>query len=87
MRRLVTIRMLSLHPACTHRVGNSAPWCSHTCSGKDARLKGFEFPKALHLEPHPFSIQQDLITPKMSLKRPQLAKHYKAQVRQLPGLR
>jgi long-subunit acyl-CoA synthetase (AMP-forming) len=44
------------------------------------RLKGFEFPRALHLEPHAFSIDHDLITPKMSLKRPQLLKYYKKQV-------
>jgi long-chain acyl-CoA synthetase len=43
-------------------------------------MKGFEFPKALHLEASPFSIERDLITPKLSLKRPQLLKHYKQQV-------
>lgn len=52
----------------------------HPYAGKAARLKGFEFPKAIHLEPHPFSIEHDLITPKLSLKRPQLLKYYKKQV-------
>lgn len=51
------------------------------CSaGKDARLKGFEFPKGVHLDAEAFSIDHDLITPKMSLKRPQLLKYYKKQV-------
>ncbi|KAF6251919.1 acetyl-CoA synthetase-like protein [Scenedesmus sp. NREL 46B-D3] len=53
---------------------------SLTATGKEARLKGFEFPKAVHVEPEPFSIEQDLVTPKLSLKRPQLKKHYKAQI-------
>lgn len=52
----------------------------HLAAGKAARLKGFEKPKAIHLEPHPFSIEHDLITPKLSLKRPQLLKYYKKQV-------
>ena len=49
-------------------------------AGKGARLKGFEFPKAVHLDSENFSIDHDLITPKMSLKRPQLLKYYKANV-------
>jgi long-chain acyl-CoA synthetase len=49
-------------------------------AGKEARLKGFEFPKAVHVDPEPFSIEHDLITPKLSLKRPQLLKYYKAKV-------
>jgi long-chain acyl-CoA synthetase len=52
-------------------------WC---VAGKEVRLKGFEFPKAVHLDPEPFSIDNDLITPKMSLKRPQLLKYYQKQV-------
>lgn len=52
-------------------------WC---VTGKEVRLKGFEFPKAVHLDPEPFSIDNDLITPKMSLKRPQLLKYYQKQV-------
>jgi hypothetical protein len=34
----------------------------------------------VHLDPEPFSIEHDLITPKLSLKRPQLLKYYKAKV-------
>lgn len=33
--------------------------------------------KAIHLEPHPFDMERDLITPTFKLKRPQLLKYYK----------
>lgn len=56
-------------------------------TGKAAALKGFELPKAIHLDHHPFSVEADLITPKLSLKRPQLLKHYKTQVGHFPGRR
>jgi len=49
-----------------------------------AKLKGFEVPRAIHLEPHPFSVENGLMTPKLSLKRPQLLSRYRAEVR-APG--
>lgn len=49
-------------------------------AGKSAKLKGFEFPKAVFLEPNAFSVENDLMTPKFSLKRPNLTKHYKKQI-------
>ncbi|KAF4356822.1 hypothetical protein G4B88_030119 [Cannabis sativa] len=36
-----------------------------------------ENPKAIYLEPNPFDMERDLITPTFKLKRPQLLKHYK----------
>jgi hypothetical protein len=68
------LHIASCQLAVQHRLGCPA-------AGKESRLKGFEFPKSVHLDPTPFSIDADLITPKMSLKRPQLLKHYKKQVR------
>jgi hypothetical protein len=41
------------------------------------QLKGFEMLKAIILDPTPFSIERDLITPTFKLKRPQLLKYYK----------
>ncbi|GBF99011.1 hypothetical protein Rsub_11815 [Raphidocelis subcapitata] len=51
-----------------------------TAAGRAAKLKGFELPRAVHLEWEPFSVENGLVTPKFSLKRPQLLAHYKKQV-------
>ncbi|KAL5562566.1 hypothetical protein UlMin_032313 [Ulmus minor] len=40
-------------------------------------LRGFEMLKAIHLEPNPFDMKRDLITPTFKLKRSQLLKYYK----------
>lgn len=51
--------------------------------GKTNNLRGFEMLKAIHLEPHPFDMERDLITPTFKLKRPQLLKCYKDCIDQL----
>ncbi|KAL3360652.1 hypothetical protein AABB24_013873 [Solanum stoloniferum] len=48
-----------------------------TKAGKERKLKGFEFIKALHLDPVPFDMERDLLTPTFKKKRPQLLKYYK----------
>ncbi|RLM58989.1 long chain acyl-CoA synthetase 2 [Panicum miliaceum] len=52
-------------------------------TGKKLGLRGFEMLKAVHLEPVPFSIEKDLITPTFKLKRPQLLKYYKDHIDQM----
>ena len=49
-------------------------------TGKDAKLKGFEIVKAIHLDSVQFSVESDLLTPTFKLKRPQLLKHYQSKV-------
>ncbi|GAB4844591.1 Long chain acyl-CoA synthetase 4 [Ancistrocladus abbreviatus] len=44
---------------------------------KENKLKGFEFIKVVHLDPTPFDIERDLLTPTLKKKRPQLLNHYK----------
>ncbi|KAL9349849.1 hypothetical protein Peur_057104 [Populus x canadensis] len=44
--------------------------------GKEKKLKGFEFIKAIHLDPEPFDMERDLTTPTYKKKRPQLLKYY-----------
>jgi hypothetical protein len=43
-------------------------------------LKGFEFIKAIHLDPEPFDMERDLITPTYKKKRPQLLKYYQVSL-------
>ncbi|KAG8661910.1 long chain acyl-CoA synthetase 4 isoform X1 [Manihot esculenta] len=45
-------------------------------TGKEKKLKGFEFVKSVHLDPEPFDIERDLLTPTYKKKRPQLLKYY-----------
>ncbi|PWA39157.1 AMP-dependent synthetase and ligase family protein [Artemisia annua] len=44
--------------------------------GKEKKLKGFEFVKAIHLDPVPFDMERDLLTPTFKKKRPQMLKYY-----------
>ncbi|KAE9447217.1 hypothetical protein C3L33_20871, partial [Rhododendron williamsianum] len=46
-------------------------------TGQKNKLRGFEMLRAVHLEPNPFDIERDLVTPTFKLKRPQLQKYYK----------
>ncbi|KAF5833313.1 hypothetical protein DUNSADRAFT_10434 [Dunaliella salina] len=48
--------------------------------GKEDRLKGFELIKNVHLEPTPFSIEEDLLTPTFKFKRPQLQRKYQKEL-------
>ncbi|XP_028072338.1 long chain acyl-CoA synthetase 2-like isoform X5 [Camellia sinensis] len=52
-------------------------------TGQKNKLRGFEMLRAVHLEPYPFDIERDLITPTFKLKRPQLLKYYKDRIDQL----
>ncbi|KAF3778312.1 Long chain acyl-CoA synthetase 2 [Nymphaea thermarum] len=52
-------------------------------TGQANKLRGFELLKAVHLEPRPFDMERDLITPTFKLKRQQLLKYYKDIVDEL----
>ncbi|XP_057550300.1 probable CoA ligase CCL6 [Amaranthus tricolor] len=47
------------------------------------KLRGFEMLKAVFLEPVPFDIERDLMTPTFKMKRPQLLKHYKEVINEM----
>lgn len=49
-------------------------------TGKEAKLKGFEMVKSLHLVEEHFTVENDLMTPSMKLKRPQLQKAYQKEL-------
>lgn len=44
--------------------------------GKENKLKGFEFIKAIHLDPVPFDMERDLLTPTYKKRRAQFLKYY-----------
>ncbi|KAI3493400.1 hypothetical protein L1887_41789 [Cichorium endivia] len=47
-----------------------------TSIAKEKKLKGFEFVKAVHLDPVPFDMDRDLLTPTFKKKRAQFLKYY-----------
>eukprot|EP01099_Mayorella_cantabrigiensis_P002536 TRINITY_DN2103_c0_g1_i2.p1 TRINITY_DN2103_c0_g1~~TRINITY_DN2103_c0_g1_i2.p1 ORF type:complete len:666 (+),score=164.43 TRINITY_DN2103_c0_g1_i2:48-2000(+) len=48
-----------------------------------AKLHGFEIPKAFHLSPELFSVENDLLTPTFKLKRPQAKAKYLEEIRKM----
>ncbi|KAL0384138.1 UNVERIFIED_CONTAM: Long chain acyl-CoA synthetase 2 [Sesamum radiatum] len=50
-------------------------------TAKTHNLRGFEMLRGVHLEPVPFGIDRDLVTPTFKLKRPQLLKYFKVKSR------
>lgn len=45
------------------------------------QLKGFEFIKAVHVDPVPFDMDRDLLTPTFKKKRAQFLKYYQVSSR------
>ena len=54
--------------------------------GRKAGLKGFEIPKAIHLHPDQFSVDNGLLTPTFKLKRPAARKTFQRQIDRLYAL-
>lgn len=51
--------------------------------GKDNKLKGFEIIKAVYLDPVPFDMERDLLTPTYKKKRNQFFKYYKNAIEEM----
>lgn len=48
--------------------------------GKEAKLQSFELVQAIHLRPKEFTIEEDLLTPTMKLRRNNLVKSFRAEI-------
>ena len=46
-------------------------------------MNGFELPRAIHLEPVEFSVDNGFLTPSFKLKRPNLKKSYLDKIEEL----
>merc|ERR1719231_472093 len=54
-----------------------------TATGKAGKLKGFEAVKAVFLDPKPFDMERDMLTPTFKKRRPQLLKFYQPEIDQM----
>eukprot|EP01027_Heterolobosea_sp_BB2_P006323 GEZU01009573.1.p1 GENE.GEZU01009573.1~~GEZU01009573.1.p1 ORF type:complete len:873 (-),score=348.59 GEZU01009573.1:206-2824(-) len=51
-----------------------------TATGKAAKLNGFEMVKSVWLDTDPFTVENDLLTPSMKLRRPNFKKKYQEAI-------
>eukprot|EP01018_Ginkgo_biloba_P025307 Gb_32132 [translate_table: standard] len=54
-----------------------------TSVAKKNNLRGFEVVKAIHLDPWPFDIERDLVTPTFKKRRPQLLTYYQKEIQKM----
>ena len=54
--------------------------------GRKNDLKGFELPKKIHLCKEPFSVENQIITPTMKIRRHMAKKYFEAEIKKLYGL-
>jgi long-chain acyl-CoA synthetase len=69
-----------LKSLCDNQKVNQVVLDSLTAVGNEAKLKGFEFVKAIRLVPDPFVVETELITPTFKLRRPNLLKFFQKDV-------
>ncbi|CAO3665415.1 unnamed protein product [Umbelopsis ramanniana] len=74
-------KKLSFQELCKHPDVNAAILADMDKTGRKAGLRGFEYARKIHLESDPFSIENELLTPTMKVKRPQAAKYYQDQIK------
>ncbi|KAG0239100.1 hypothetical protein BGW41_007943 [Actinomortierella wolfii] len=65
---------------CNHPKVRKAVLQLITKAGKAAQLKGFEFPKAVLIEPIPFSVENGRLTPTFKIKRKPVVQEYREQL-------
>ncbi|ORY97924.1 hypothetical protein BCR43DRAFT_457153 [Syncephalastrum racemosum] len=76
----IAAKKLSYQELCKNADVNKAVLDQLTRVGKKAQLRGFEFAKAIYLESNPFSIENEILTPTLKVKRPQAKAYYETQI-------
>jgi len=75
-----SISGLSLQALCKSKTLHDKIMNEITEISNQNQLYGFEIPKAIYLEPLPFSVENNLLTPTFKLKRQQLKDYYAIQI-------
>ncbi|KAI9216329.1 hypothetical protein BC828DRAFT_333254, partial [Blastocladiella britannica] len=66
---------------CAHPQVRAAVLQQLQATSRAKKLNGFETVRAVFLDPHPFSVENGLLTPSFKLKRsPQAVEHYRKQI-------
>merc|ERR1711879_479724 len=70
----------SLNNLCKNPAVRKAVLADLNDIGKKALLKSFEMAKNIHLDPEPWTVEKDLLTPTFKTKRPQLQRYYETEI-------
>jgi len=70
------IKYQDLNQLCADPRARAAVLVDMDAVGRDSRLRGFEFAKAVTLVPDPFSLENGLLTPTFKIKRQQAKAHF-----------
>ncbi|KAI7853336.1 hypothetical protein BDC45DRAFT_483912 [Circinella umbellata] len=81
--KLPDLANLNYHELCNNKQVTKAVLAMLTQVGKKGGLRGFEFAKAIRLVSSPFSIENDLLTPTLKVKRPQARKFFEKEIEEL----
>ena len=73
----------SLEQACKSSSLKEAIMADIARISEESSLHGFETVKAIHLEPSPFTVERDLMTPTFKLKRQKIRDAYEAEIEAL----
>ena len=70
---------------CAHPAANKWIMEELEATGREAKLRGFEMIKKVHVTPEAFTVENDLMTPTFKLRRPQLKKRYLKELNAMYG--
>jgi long-chain acyl-CoA synthetase len=73
----------TLHELCCNQLVKKAIIDDITKLGKEAKLKGFEQVKDIHLCSDMFTVENGLLTPTLKSKRPALRRHFAAEIKNM----